>query len=43
VINKGVTDMAQKPAWRTKVINGRTVTYAVVRRNGVRVVLVKRG
>jgi hypothetical protein len=34
--------MAVKPAWRTKVINGRKITYAVTRRNGVRVVLIKR-
>ena len=35
--------MAVKPRWKTKTINGRTVTYAVVRRNGARVVLIKRG
>lgn len=35
--------MAQKPVWRKRVIDGRTITYAVVRRNGVRVVLVKKG
>ena len=35
--------MAQKPVWRTKVVNGRTITYAVTRRNGVRVVLIKKG
>lgn len=35
--------MAGKPRWRTATINGRKLTYAVVRRNGARVVLVKRG
>lgn len=35
--------MAEKPAWRTKIVDGRKITYAVVRRNGVRVVLVKKG
>jgi hypothetical protein len=34
--------MAQ-PTWRTKIVNGRKITYAVTRRNGVRVVLVKKG
>lgn len=34
--------MAQKPVWRTKVIDGKKITYAVTRRNGVRVVLIKR-
>lgn len=34
--------MAVKPAWQTKTINGRKITYAVTRRNGVRVVLIKR-
>lgn len=35
--------MAQKPAWRTRVIDGKKITYAVVTRNGTRVVLVKKG
>lgn len=35
--------MAGKPTWRTAEINGRKITYAVTRRNGVRVVLIKRG
>lgn len=35
--------MAQKPVWRTRVIDGRKITYAVIRRNGQRVVLVKKG
>jgi hypothetical protein len=34
--------MAGKIVWRTKVVNGRKITYAVTRRNGVRVVLVKK-
>jgi hypothetical protein len=35
--------MATQPTWRTKTINGRKITYAVTRRNGVRVVLIKKG
>lgn len=35
--------MAEKPRWRTVTVNGRKLTYAVARRNGARVVLVKRG
>lgn len=35
--------MAVKIPWRTRVIDGKKITYAVVRRNGVRVVLVKKG
>lgn len=32
-----------EPPWRTKTVNGRTVTYAVVRRPGrPTVVLIKR-
>jgi hypothetical protein len=31
------------PRWRTKIVNGRKITYAVIRQNGKRVVLVKRG
>jgi hypothetical protein len=34
--------MAAKTPWRTVKINGRTVTYAVARRDGKRVVLIKR-
>lgn len=34
--------MAVKPAWRTATVNGRKITYAVMRRNGRRVVLIKR-
>lgn len=34
--------MAAKIRWRTVTRDGKTVTYAVVRRNGVRVVLVKK-
>lgn len=33
----------QEPAWRTVTKNGRTIRYAVVRRGGRRVVLIKRG
>ncbi len=36
--------MAGKPAWKTVTTdNGRKITYAVVRRNGARVVLIKKG
>jgi len=34
--------VAAKIAWRTVKVDGKTVTYAVVRRNGTRVVLIKR-
>lgn len=34
--------MTGTPRWQTKTINGRTITYAVMRRNGHRVVLIKR-
>jgi hypothetical protein len=34
--------VAVKPTWRTKVVNGRKITYAVTRKDGVRVVLIKR-
>lgn len=34
--------MAARIRWRTVTKDGTTVTYAVVRRNGVRVVLVKK-
>lgn len=34
--------MAKAPVWKTKVVNGRKITYAVTRRDGVRVVLIKK-
>jgi len=34
--------MPKTPTWRTATVNGRKITYAVTRRNGRRVVLVKR-
>lgn len=33
--------MAAKITWRTVKQGGKTITYAVVRRNGARVVLIK--
>lgn len=35
--------MAGKPGWRTVTVSGRKITYAVIRKNGRKVVLVKRG
>lgn len=35
--------MAASPRWRTTEVNGRKITYAVVQRDGTRVVLIKRG
>ncbi len=32
-----------EPRWQTTTINGRTVRYAVLRRGGRRIVLIKRG
>lgn len=34
--------MAKKPTWRTATVNGRKITYAVVRQHGKRVVLIKK-
>ncbi len=43
MINNGGDTMAdKKPTWRTVKVNGKTVTYAVTRRAGRRVVLIKR-
>lgn len=34
---------AGKIGWKTTTVNGRTVKYAVLRRGGRRIVLIKRG
>jgi len=34
--------MAAKPPWRTVTVDGKKITYAVMRKNGQRVVLIKK-
>lgn len=36
-------EQERAPQWRTVTRNGRVIRYAVLRRNGRRVVLIKRG